>query len=82
MRSLRIRHFAELFAFLENVADAVLGGEVDETEIKAIFERPIKQLWPHMYVLLAPVNQADEWWEKRPPKLAELYARWSKRGPD
>ena len=37
MRSLRIRHFADSSRSWRMLADAVLGGEVDETEIKAIF---------------------------------------------
>ena len=42
--------------------------------------KPILVLWPHFFTLLAPPNQADEWWETRTPKLAELYARWSSGG--
>lgn len=68
-----------LFTFLENVADAVLEGEVDEVAAKAVFDQPIEKLWPHMYTLMAPANHAEDWWRTRPAKLGELYARWSKR---
>ncbi len=70
-----------LFTFLENVADAVLDGEVEEAAAKAVFNRPIEQLWPHLYTLMAPANHAEDWWRARPPRLAELYARWSPREP-
>lgn len=69
-----------VFRLLEDLASAIADGQVSEGELRKTFEGPVRELWPHFYTLLAPPNQADEWWEKSPPKLAELYARWSKEG--
>lgn len=66
----------KLFSFLEGVADATLARRVDEDNMRRTFDHPVKVLWPHMYTLLAPPNQADEWWSPK-PKLAELFARWN-----
>ncbi|NVO12661.1 MAG: nucleotide-binding protein [Rhodoplanes sp.] len=64
-----------LFVFLEALADAVISGEVDGPAARATFGQPVRILWPHMHVLLAPPNQAEEWWTPT-PRLAALYARW------
>jgi hypothetical protein len=66
-----------VFRFLEDMATAVIAGQVDEGKLRHAFETPVASLWPHFFTLLAPPNQADEWWQKRPPKLAEIYARWT-----
>lgn len=64
-----------LFVFLETVADDVLSGSIDEAGARSIFAGPVAALWPHMFVLLAPANHAEDWW--RPlPRLAELHQRW------
>jgi hypothetical protein len=74
----RVRPYLKrLFRFLDEMAAAVLDGRIDEVQLRPALERAVLVLWPHFYTLLAPPNQADEWWETRPPKLAELHARWS-----
>ena len=65
-----------LFAFLESMADALLSGRLDEAVARAVFEHPVRTIWPFIYTHLAPPNQADEWWDPL-PRLAELYARWT-----
>ena len=66
-----------VFRFLEDMATAIMAGQVDEDELRQAFRKPVANLWPHFFVLLAPPNQAAEWWEKRPPNLAELHGRWA-----
>lgn len=75
----RRRDFEKLFAFFESLSDAVLAGAVDEQSVKRKFEEPIRSFWPHAAVMLAPPNQADEWWDP-PPRLADLYDRWFPSG--
>ncbi len=65
----------QLFVFLESMADAVSSGRIAESQLRSVFNRPVRMLWPRMYTSLAPPNHADEWWDP-PPKLAELYKRW------
>lgn len=88
IRELPLDHYSEeaqqvrpflkrIFRFLEDMSAAILGGRSDESKLRQTFERPVLVLWPHFFTLLAPPNQASEWWETRLPKLAELYARWS-----
>ena len=88
IRELPLDHYSEeaaqvrpslkrLFRFLEDMAAAIIDGQASERELRPTFEKPVRDLWFHFYTLLAPPNQADEWWEKRPPKLADLYERWS-----
>jgi hypothetical protein len=64
-----------VFVFLESFADALLAGEIDEHRARAIFDQPIKTVWNHARIYLAPLNSADEWWDPL-PKLAELDLRW------
>jgi hypothetical protein len=68
----------QLFAFLETVSDAVLSADIEEAAARQVFEQPIRILWPEMYTSMAPLNHADEWWNPRLPKIAELYARWGR----
>jgi hypothetical protein len=70
-------HLKRVFRFLDEMAAAALDGDVDEKQLRSTFEKPVLFLWPHFFTLLAPPNQAAEWWETRPPKLAELFRRWS-----
>jgi hypothetical protein len=88
LRELPLDHYGEeaqairpslkrVFRFLEDMATAVMAGQADEGKLRQTFERPVASLWPHFFTLLAPPNQADEWWEKRPAKLAEIYTRWT-----
>lgn len=64
-----------LFAFLESMADGVLAGRLDEGEARKAFAEPLHAIWQHAYVFLAPVNQAEEWWDP-PPKIAILDQQW------
>jgi hypothetical protein len=88
MRELPLDHYSEeaqqirpylkrIFRFLEDMSAVVLEGRSDENKLRPTFEKPVLILWPHFFTLLAPPNQASEWWETRLPKLAKLYARWS-----
>jgi hypothetical protein len=70
------RALRRLFTFLESLADSVLSGQVAEEDMRDVFGSAVTALWPHMYVLLAPPNQAEDWWRPS-PKLAELYMRWT-----
>ena len=65
-----------LFAFLESMADGVLSGRLAEPEARAEFAAPLHSIWQHAYTFLAPLNQADEWWDPL-PKIAELDRRWA-----
>jgi hypothetical protein len=65
-----------LFSFLESLADSILSGRIDENDLRPAFAKVVCNLWPHLFLALAPLNQADEWWDPQ-PKLAELYRRWS-----
>jgi hypothetical protein len=67
---------SQLFAFLESMADAVISGRIDDADLRETFERPVRILWPEIHTALAPPNHADEWWDP-PPKIAELYGRWT-----
>lgn len=67
-----------LFAFLESMADGVLSGRLSEQEARAEFAAPLHSVWQHAYTFLAPLNQADEWWEPL-PKMAELDRLWAGR---
>jgi hypothetical protein len=67
-----------LFAFLESMADGVLSGRLTEPEARAEFAGPLHSIWQHAYTFLAPLNQADEWWNPL-PKIAELDRRWAGR---
>jgi hypothetical protein len=67
-----------VFLFLEELARVILEGLPGESKLKVVFEEPVRILWPHFYVMLAPPNQADEWWEAKPARLRDLYARWIK----
>lgn len=64
-----------LFAFLESMADGVLAGRLDEGEARKAFAEPLHAIWQQAYVFLAPVNQAEEWWDP-PPKIAILDQQW------
>jgi len=66
---------AQIFAFLENVSDAVLAGRIDEEKAKLEFGKAIVSVWSVAFTALAPPNHADEWWEPL-PKIAELSHRW------
>ncbi len=66
---------AKVFAFLESLADGILAGRIDEAAARATFEQPVLSAWPHIRVLLAPPNHADDWWVPA-PQLAHLYGRW------
>jgi hypothetical protein len=64
-----------LFAFLESMADGVLSGRLSEADARLEFAAPLHAFWRHAYTFLAPLNQADEWWDPL-PKSAELDRRW------
>lgn len=68
-----LRHF---FTVLESMADGVLSGRVEEEVLRKHFADPVHKLWPHICISLAPPNHAEDWWVP-PPKLAELYRRWT-----
>jgi len=67
----------QIFAFLENVSDAVLAGRIDEREARSHFGDAIPGVWHAAFTELAPPNHADEWWDPL-PKIAELSQRWRK----
>jgi hypothetical protein len=68
-----------VFRFLDGMAAVAVEGRVDENRLRVTFEKPVRVLWPLFFTLLAPPNHADEWWEP-PPKLAQLFARWTATG--
>jgi hypothetical protein len=68
-------HVERLFAFLESMADSVLSGEVPEETMRRKFCEPVLSFWPAASVFLAPLNDAQEWWNPT-PRLAELYRKW------
>ena len=70
----------KVFSFLESLSDAILSGAVSEVEAKRTFGAAVLSFWPSAFVMLAPPNQADEWWVPL-PKLAELYKRWRPSDP-
>lgn len=65
-----------IFVFLEGMAEAIISGRIDETVLRPAFEKPILELWPHLYTSLAPPNHADEWWDP-PPRIAQLFSKWN-----
>jgi hypothetical protein len=65
-----------VFAFLEAVSDAVLSGRIPEAQAKDAFGPVTNLFWPHAAVLLAFPGAVEEFWNP-PPRLAELYKRWS-----
>lgn len=65
-----------VFAFLDGLSEAVLDHAIDEQQAQTVFRQAVVSVWPIAATMLAPPNHADEWWDP-PPKLAELYARWS-----
>jgi hypothetical protein len=69
--------FVRIFHFLESLSEAVLSGRLDELQARAQFEKSVRSIWPIAHTHLAPVNDADEWWDP-PPKIALLSARWQK----
>jgi hypothetical protein len=72
-------HVERLFAFLESMSDAVLSGEIPEEAMRRRFGDPVLSFWPAASVFLAPVNDAQAWWDPA-PRLAEVYARWRALG--
>jgi hypothetical protein len=70
----------QLFVLFESMANAIISDRVEESILRPKFAQPVRALWPHIYVSLAPPSHADEWWDPL-PKLAELYARWTPEPP-
>ncbi|MBX9844960.1 MAG: nucleotide-binding protein [Xanthobacteraceae bacterium] len=64
-----------IFAFFESMAEAILSGRIDEAALRQVFEKPVLELWPHLYTSLAPPNHAAEWWDP-PPKISQLFTQW------
>ncbi|RZJ46352.1 MAG: hypothetical protein EON87_04925 [Brevundimonas sp.] len=67
----------QLFGFLDGLAGEILDHTINEDEARTVFEQAVLRGWPHLALLLAPPNMADEYWNP-PPRLAELYVRWRK----
>lgn len=68
-------HFEAVYAFLDGLADTVLSGHIDENRARREFGAAISSVWQAAYTRLAPVNQADEWWDELPP-IAQLADKW------
>jgi hypothetical protein len=71
------RDMRRIFAFLESLSAAVLDAAINEWEAFASFGDSVVSFWPVAASLLAPPNLRDEYWDP-PPRIAELYLRWSK----
>lgn len=65
-----------VFSFLESLSAAVVDGDVSEVDARVTFKDVLIMFWPHAFTMLAPPNVADEYWEP-PPRISELYKRWS-----
>lgn len=64
-----------VFSFLESMSASVVAGEIDEAAARAAFGSAVSRFWPHAATLLAPPNDAGDFWNPA-PHLAELYVRW------
>ena len=66
----------KVFAFMESMADGVLSERLREPEARAEFAEPLHAVWARASIFLAPLSQAQEWWNPL-PRLAVLDQRWS-----
>lgn len=66
---------ARVYRLLDSMANAVLDGALDDTQARQHFQAAVRSVWPWASQLLAPPNQADEFWDPL-PALACLYRRW------
>ena len=64
-----------IFQCLDSLAAAVIDGDVPQAAAQAHFGEAVRSFWPWASQLLAPINQADEFWQPLPP-LAQLYQQW------
>ena len=70
------RSLRSVFHFLDGLADAVLLQQVDANAAQQHFGAALPAVWAAASRLLAPPNDAADWWQPLPP-IARLSAQWT-----
>jgi len=70
------RSLRSVFHFLDSLADAVLTQAVDGEAARQHFSAALPAVWSLASWLLAPPNDAADWWQPLPP-IARLAAQWA-----